>query len=161
MKRHILLFLGVLLCFGSVMADRKSPDKGPNPKMWKEIQDFKMKFLAQEMNLDREQRVKFYETYSELSEKKKNLFCEIRRIEKQLEENKNATDEEYAAASARIVEAKEKDAALDKEYDARFAKFLSSKQIYQMKNGEEKFKRKMAEMRDRKGNMKKHPKKQK
>ena len=46
-----------------------------------------------------------------------------------------------------MTEAKEKDAEIEKKYDAIFSEFLTSKQVYKMKDAEEKFRNKMHEMR--------------
>lgn len=119
----------------------------PDPKMWKEIQEYKLKFLAQEMELKKDQQQKFFDLYTEMSEKKKALFDGIRQAEEELKNKKDPTEKDYEEASRRITEAKEKDAKIEKEYDAKFSKFLTKQQIYQMKSGEEKFRLKMHKMR--------------
>ena len=46
--------------------------------------------------------------------------------------------------------AKEKDADIDRAYDAKFATFLSQRQIFKMKEAEDKFRAKMNEMKQKK-----------
>ena len=147
MRKYLLLLLGCFMCVGAAMAQHKHECRKPNPKMWKEIQDFKLKFLAQEMELNKDQQTRFFELYTEMSEKKREIFDEIRNTERKLENEKDASDKDYEEASRKLTEAKEKDAALEREYDAKFATFLSTRQIYKMKSGEEKFRRKMSKMR--------------
>lgn len=142
--------LPVLILLGSMMfgafAQGKCPGRRPDPKMWKEIQEYKMKFLAQEMDLPKDKQQKFFDLYSEMSEKKRKLFDDVKCCEMALEKDENASDKDYEDAFRKLTAAKEKDAALEKEYDKKFSKILTSRQIYKMKQGEEKFRRKMARM---------------
>ncbi len=77
------------------------------------------------------------------------LFRSTREIEKKLRDGK-PSEQEYTEACRALTEAKEKDAEIEKKYDAIFSEFLSSKQIYKMKDAEEKFRNKMHEMRHKK-----------
>lgn len=119
------------------------PDK-PDPKMLREIQEYKMKFLAQEMEIKPDQKEKFVELYQKMSSERHSNFEKMRKLEASL--NENTSDADYKAATDAMADLRIKDAALEKKYDAEFAKFLTHKQIYQMKRGEEKFRRKMAGM---------------
>lgn len=147
--RRQLMTLAVILvgsmAFGA-FAQGKCPGRRPDPKMWKEIQEYKMKFLAQEMDLPKDKQQKFFDLYSEMSEKKRKLFDDVKCCEMALEKDENASDKDYEDAFRKLTAAKEKDAALEKEYDKKFSKILTSRQIYKMKQGEEKFRRKMARM---------------
>ena len=115
--------------------------------MMKEITEYKMKFLAQEMDLKEDQKEKFVELYQKMSEERMQNFRRMRQLEDSLKEN--ASEEDYKKASDGIADLKLADARIEKEYDAKFAKFLSQKQIYKMKEAEEKFRRKMHDMRQK------------
>lgn len=147
MKRiYTILLLGLLL----IIAIPAAAQKKSRPEMWKEMQEFKIKFLSQEMELKDSQIKQFSEIYMKMSEEKGALFRETRKLERKLKSNKEATDEDYAAMSKQLTEVKERDAAIDKKYDAQFAEFLTSKQIFKMKAAEEKFREKMHQMRHKK-----------
>lgn len=137
----ILLLLA--LCVPAV-AQKKERNHG---EMRRELQEFKIKYLAQEMELRDDQQKQFVEVYSRMSEEKRAIFREKRRLEKHLKENASATDAEYAAVGRALRDVDEKNLAVDRKYDAQFAKFLTQKQIYKMKEAEEKFRSKMREMR--------------
>lgn len=141
----LMLILAGSLVFGA-FAQGKCPGRRPDPKMWKEIQEYKLKFLAQEMELAKDKQQKFFDLYSEMSEKKRRLYDEVKCCELALEDDENASDKEYEEAFRKLTAAKEKDAALEKEYDKKFSKILTARQIFKMKQGEEKFRRKMARM---------------
>lgn len=133
-----------------IIAIPATAQKKSRPEMWKEMQEFKIKFLSQEMELKDSQIKQFSEVYMKMSEEKGALFRETRKLERKLKSNKEATDEDYAAMSKQLTEVKERDAAIDKKYDAQFAEFLTPKQIFKMKAAEEKFREKMHQMRHKK-----------
>lgn len=141
----------LLLGSSALMAQKKGADK---EAMRREVQEFKLKFLAQEMELKEDQQKKFFELYNQMDAEKVKVFKETRALEKKLNAAANASDAEYEAVSKAITEAKEKDAAIDKKYDEKFATFLTSKQIFKMKSAEEKFRAKMREMHHKKGRKK-------
>ncbi|MDE5903433.1 MAG: hypothetical protein K2O78_06415 [Muribaculaceae bacterium] len=142
MKKFFLLFVTLLLA--AVAANAECPQDKPDPKMLKEIQEYKIKFLAQEMELKPDQKEQFVTVYQKLSAEKQSNFERMRALEAKLRNNPSEAD--YKAATEAMADIRVKDAALEKKYDAEFAKFLSSKQIYKMKEGEEKFRRKMMDM---------------
>ena len=138
----------MLLVFAAIIP-AFSQEKGKDHRaMRKEITEFKMKFLAQEMDLKEDQQKRFFDLYSQMSDEKARLFRETRQLEKKLDSN--ASEAEYEAVSKAITAAKEKEADIDRRYDAKFSEFLSSKQIFKMKSAEEKFRQKMHEMRHKK-----------
>lgn len=141
----------LLLGSSALMAQKNGGDK---EAMRREVQEFKLKFLAQEMELKEDQQKKFFELYNQMDAEKVKIFKETRALEKKLNAAANASDAEYEAVSKAITEAKEKDAAIDKKYDEKFATFLTSKQIFKMKAAEEKFRAKMREMHHKKGRKK-------
>ncbi len=147
MKRLFAILLGMLLIFAAPMAAQQKKGRA---EMWKEMQEFKIKFLSQEMELKDNQIKQFSDVYMKMSEEKGALFRETRKLERKLKSNKEATDEDYAAMSKQLTLVKERDAEIDKKYDAQFAEFLSPKQIFKMKAAEEKFREKMHQMRHKK-----------
>lgn len=148
MKKLLLLFL--LLLTASIGFNAAAQPKGHgkhDPKMMKEITDYKIKFLAQEMELKDDQKEKFAELYQKMTEEKMQNFHKMRELEKSLKED--SSEKDYQEASKTIADIKQRDIQLDKEYDEKFAKFLSQKQIYKMKEAEDKFRQRMHEMRQK------------
>lgn len=145
MKRIFFIIIALLTVVGIASAQNREK-RGPNPKMWQEIQEFKMKFLAQEMELKKDQQQQFFDLYSEMSEKKRVVFDEMRRTQREIDKKEDATDKDYEEATAKINNLREKMSDIDKEYNAKFSKFLTQRQIYKMNEGEEKFREKMSKM---------------
>lgn len=116
-------------------------------KVFKEIQEFKLKYLAQEMGLSEVQKKEFNEVYTQMSIEKGKIFHYCRKVEKEMQEDSNLSDEDYAKATEKLDAARAKEAQIDKAYDAKFATFLTAKQIYKMKQAERAFLEKLRDMR--------------
>ena len=85
-----------------------------------------------------------------MSKEKRQVFREVRKAERELKHKKNPTEADYEAVSRLQTAAKEKDADIDRAYDAKFATFLSQRQIFKMKEAEDKFRARMNEMKQKK-----------
>ena len=129
---------------GGKMKGRSSHSK------WKDMLEYKIKFLAQEMELKEDQTKQFAEVYAAMSKEKRQVFREVRKAERELKHKKNPTEADYEAVSRLQTAAKEKDADIDRAYDAKFATFLSQRQIFKMKEAEDKFRARMNEMKQKK-----------
>lgn len=147
MKKQLLLLL--IFTFSLFSLPVAAQHKGnPDKKMMKEITEYKIKFIAQEIGLKDDQKEKFIDLYKKLNEERMKNFRRIRHLEKTL--NEDSSEKDYKEASQTISDLKLQDAQLEKDYDTQFAKFLSQKQIYKMKEAEDQFRRKMNEMRQKK-----------
>lgn len=150
MTKHLLLILALIMgCSVSAMAQRSGDKKSEN--MMKELQEFKIKFIAQEIDLKESQKADFVELYSEMNSKRIEVMRDAWKMERELKKNKDASEADYQAVTDAMTKAKAKDAEIEKSYDEKFAKILSQKQIYKMKEAEEEFRKKMTEMRHKHG----------
>ena len=134
-----------------------------DPAFKKELFEFKMKFVAQEINLRDDQRAAFTDLYSRLIEERDAIWRQIGEANRRIKDSSKPTTADYEYVNSVMVDAKAKNAALEKRYDEEFAKFLTPEQRYQMKEAEQKFHRKMEEMYAKKEGKKtahKHKKKQ-
>lgn len=141
--------LALVAGVGMVCAQDNGKEKSKQ-EMIKEFKEFKMKFIAQEIDLKEDQQKQFFEVYDQMTQERRKIFEQTRKLERKVKKDKNAGEEDYAALSKAITEAKTKDAEIEKTYDAKFATFLSSKQIFKLKSAEEKFRKKVQEMRKKK-----------
>ena len=148
MKKLLLTLFFLIGCFSLVAAQGHHGKK--NDKMYEEIQEFKMKYLAQEMELKDDQKDRFYKLYDELNEKRVEVLKPAWQLEKKLRKNHSASEEQYQEAAEAMSRAKDKCAAIEKEYNEKFSQFLSQKQIFKMKEAEDQFRKKMQEMRQNK-----------
>lgn len=151
MKKILLLFIAL---FGMVFLSYASDGpKDSGQDMKKELQEYKIKYLAQEMDLKEDQKEKFVKVYSQFCDERRQIFRSIRSLEKSL--NDNSTDEDYKNVTEKINNLKLKNSQVEKEYDGKFAEFLSAKQIYKLKEAEAAFWKKMHEMKRKKNHKEK------
>lgn len=115
-------------------------------EMRKEMSEFHLKFLAQEIDLKEDQQKAFFDTYKAMMDERGKVFHETRNLEKRLKAG-NASEQEYESVTNALTSAKEKDAAIEKKYDDKLGKILSPKQLYQLKEAEKKWRAKMQQMR--------------
>lgn len=152
MKKIILLLTLLTAVLVPAFAQNRGKDR---ESMRREVQEYKLKFLAQEMDLKEDQQKRFFDLYKQMTAEKVRVFKETKALEKRLNNSEDASDAEYETVSRAITEAKEKDAEIDRKYDKLFSQFLTPKQIFKMKAAEEKFRDKMHEMRHKKRRIKK------
>ena len=156
MRKGGFLLILFLSAVGLAFAQDENPVK--REKMFRDVQEFKMKYLAQEMDLSEAQKKKFFELYEEMNQSKKECYQEAVVMERRLKENKEATDEDYQEVRNAFSQANTNWAEIEKQYDDKFSEFLSQKQIYEMKEAENSFRAKFDEMKHsrKKEHRKKH-----
>lgn len=147
MRRFLLYSL--FLCFAFVAFGQKQ-----KPNMGKEILEFKLKYLAQEMELNPDQQQRFFELYTQMNDEKQKLFRDVKATERKVKNDKDATDADYENFSQTVTNARVRDAEIDRQYDEKFSTFLTKKQIFKMKVAEDQFRKKMMDMRHKKGHKK-------
>ena len=156
MKKFTLIFLLLMSVVTMAFSQEESPLK--REKMMREVQEYKMKYLAQEMELSELQKKKFFEVYEEMNQSKKECYQEAVVMDRRLKHNKNASEEEYQQVRNAFNKANANWAEIEKEYDDKFSEFLTQKQIYKMKEAESSFRAKFEEMKHnrKKDHHKKH-----
>lgn len=116
----------------------------------KELQEYKIKYLAQEMDLKPDQQTKFVEVYTRMWNEKQKIFQTARNVERKVRSDNSASAADYQRANEAMSQAKIQEGQIDKKYDAEFKKFLTDKQIYKMKEAEKTFREKLKQLRNKK-----------
>lgn len=147
MKKTILLFFMMVTVSLGAVAQNKGCDREAKEKEFKE---FKIKFLADQLNLKGDVRQKFNAVYGEYENERRVLFKKKKEIEKSIKNGKKVTEAEYDRANKELNDIKTQSAALEKTYDEKFSKFLSKEQIFNLKKSEEKFKENMRDLKEKK-----------
>lgn len=145
MKRYLLLITLMILGITTVFAQEKNGED--RKRMHKEFMEFKMNYLAKEMELRDDQKQQFFSLYEEMSAKRRDCMREAFRLERKVKKQKDATESDYQAVTDAFKKARAEDMAIEDEYAAKFSKILSSKQMYKMKEAEDSFRQKMERMR--------------
>ncbi|MDE7097477.1 MAG: hypothetical protein K2O47_08300, partial [Muribaculaceae bacterium] len=131
-------------------------DNKDRAKMMEDLQNFKIDFLAKEMQLTEKEKAEFIPLYKDYDKECRQSGSEVWKLERELKRNKNASDADYKKLAELQQKSREKHNEIVKRFDARLETFLSAKHIYNMHQGEERFLDKMKEMR-RKNHDGKHP----
>lgn len=145
MKRYILLILS-LISLALYATDIPEPAE-PTAEKIKELREFKIKYLIQEMNLPADKQAEFIKVYTQYDNERTNLFREIYRKAKSIRKTADPGDAEYLSAAENMATAKQREGAIEHKYFNKFKTILSPKQLYTLKRSEQKFDRKLGEMR--------------
>lgn len=116
-------------------------------KQRKELTDFKIKYLIQEMELSADKQQAFENTYRQMENERFNLFRSVHKQVKAVKKRGEATDAELQEAADAMASLKKREGEMEYRYYQKFKKILSPEQLYIMKVAEEKFNRKVMEMR--------------
>lgn len=154
MNKYLLFLFATIFSFPCLFAQDK--DKA---KMREELQQFKIDFLVQEMQLTEKEKAEFTPLYKEYDRERRQAGSEAWKFERELKKKKDASESDYKRLTELQQKAREKDNDIVKKFDAKLQSFLSAKQIYNMHQGEEKFLEKMKEIRKKNGDGRhNHPK---
>lgn len=132
----------LLVCVPAAVGQNSNKDE-----MYKKLKEFKLKFLAQELSLSEKQQTPFFEIYSEMMDEKRKVWKPTRQLERKVKEDKNASDSDYRLLSEAMNKSKSAEAEIDERYEARFRTVLTGKQLFQLRDAENKFREKIREMR--------------
>lgn len=141
----LLSVIGIFYTYSQEPASQENEQK--IEKRIREVQDYKMKFLAQQMSLSELQKKKFFEVYEEMSESKRECYKDAMGLERKLKHSKDATEADYQQATEAMNKANSEWAEKEKQYNEKLSEFLSQKQIYQMREAENQFRTKFEEMK--------------
>ncbi|MDE6340358.1 MAG: hypothetical protein K2K97_11315, partial [Muribaculaceae bacterium] len=94
-RKILLLLIACVAISGAAYAQKKGPGKN-REEMRKELREFKMKFMAQEMDLKEDQQKQFTEVYGRMHDERMKLFEQTKGLERKLKKGENVSDEEYA-----------------------------------------------------------------
>lgn len=151
MTRTLLIALTFILTVLSASAQGKEP----TDEMLKELQEFKIKYLIQEMDLPADRQTEFTKVYTQYDNERSALFRELMQRHRSIRHNNNPTDTEYMVAAEAMATAKAREGGLEQKYFNKFKTMLTPKQLYQLKRAEKKFERKLGEMHKKGGKQKK------
>lgn len=149
MKGKILLLLFTLLFALPSFSQKNHSDKD-KAQRHKEMMEFKLDFLADEIDLKEDQKKQFNELYMQMDKERRAIFKKIKTAEKSISGNKDASEADYDRAMKEISAAKTEMAQVEKKYDEKFATILSKKQMFKLKEAENKFMEKMKSCKDKK-----------
>ena len=155
MKRSIIIIL-IITIFAPINMVVAQGKKNVDRKEWfAHMRQHKHEFLAKELKLTKDQEAKFFAVYDAMEDELHKVNRDTRKLEKQVADNKAATDVEYDAASKAIIELKKKEAAIELKYFDKLKATISSKQLFLLKKAERKFTKNIMKEHNKKHSKKK------
>lgn len=144
MQKIVILLIAVVLTIPTYAQNKKI--KGNKEEWKKELQDFKYKYLAQEIDLSDEQMTNFFELYAKLESERKQALKDCKAITKVVKEDGEHSEAEYERAVEAVLNLPIITGQIEKKYYEQFKTFLSYKQLYLLKTAERKFNKKLMEL---------------
>ena len=118
---------------------------------FEELKEKRVALISKDMHLNAEEAKAFWPLCNELQEKKFELNRQLRRALSEFTGNdrnsKKHTEEEYKAIVNLYAQFRTKEAKLDEEFVAKFAKVISYEKIFLYQQSEQRFARQMLEQR--------------
>lgn len=140
MKKQILILFSLILSLAAFA------QKGGN---WeakiKEIQEYKIQYLIQEMDLPSDKQAEFTRLYTAYDNARTALFRSFMQQDKAMKAKENPSEADYAEAAQAMATAKLREGELENSYYLQFKQMLTPKQLYNMKRAENRFEHKLRE----------------
>lgn len=139
MKRICSIFILVtLICLTAVTASAQNRDR---KQFRDDIREYKHNYFKQKLDLSREQANSFFDLYDKMDDAITALNDEARTLETRIYDAPDGTitDIEYEVATRTLIEVKEKEAAIEKEYYDKFNEILNKKQLFELRKVERDF----------------------
>ncbi len=144
MKQFLHITLAVVLLSTAMIATAQNTDKKQHRQWTKEMLDYKHDFIAEQTDMSPAQRDKFMPLYEAMEKEIYNLNHNARVQARKLADAKTkATDQEYFNTAKAMSQVKVKEGEIESKYFDKFAKILSKKQMFQLKQAEIQFSRQM------------------
>lgn len=151
MNRRFFTFLAGLLMLPMLLFAQQKPTERERASWMKEMQQYKIEYLAKKLELTGDQKVKFANLY-------KCMDDEVRRVNEQAmkldrvvrKKGDQATDLEREKAAEAQFELKGKEGAIEMRYFNDFKAILDSRQLLMLKKAERDFSKElMTKQRER------------
>ncbi len=139
MKTLLILCMSLFLLTNHMIA-QPPPPKGEGATNEK-VEALKIAFITKRLNLTPEESQKFWPTYNQYEEEKKQVRKASIGSIKELKEDGELTNTEAETAISKYIEFKAKDLDLTKKYVAEFRKILPATKVAKLVTAEDHFKK--------------------
>jgi Spy/CpxP family protein refolding chaperone len=138
MRRSIILLLCALILPVNflILSAQTSPNRRMNME---DYEKRKREYVTKEADLTQEEAAKYFPLSNELMQKKFKLYRSHREKVQRIKDNSDISEKEYRKMLEDDVDVKLKEAALDKEYSAKFEKVLPPEKLYKAQQAEKDF----------------------
>ena len=145
MKALKYLILTRTLCFSFTAASfaQDNSQKKPDRSEWfRQMRQYKHKFLIKELSLTQQQQDEFFPLYDAMQNEMEQLQRNVRQADRKITRSEQpVSDADYLHAARMATEVKAREGAVEEMYFDKFAKVLTPKQMFQLHFAERKFTR--------------------
>ncbi|MCM1292848.1 MAG: hypothetical protein NC230_04635 [Bacteroides sp.] len=151
MKHFLRAFLIMTLIVGSALsASAQKPGDKKHSQWIKEMNQAKLEFMINQLNIREDQKEKFTEIYNDMQDEINKLRKETISLKKTISAKKNATDLEYEKAAEAMFEFKKKEGAIEYKYYEKLKSVLSPQQMFEYKTAEQTWMKRLMKHRKQK-----------
>lgn len=148
MKHTILAYLIFSFMLSASQLYARDNDQEENTvdrqRFFKEMRDYKHRYLARELGLTKDQQSRFFPVYDEMEDETTKINDETRDLERRISESSDdVSDLEYDKATEALFDLKIHEGEIEKEYMNKFKDVLTKKQLFSLKSAERKFNREL------------------
>lgn len=148
MKHTILAYLIFSFMLSASQLYARDNDQEENTvdrqRFFKEMRDYKHRYLARELGLTKDQQNRFFPVYDEMEDETTKINDETRDLERRISESSDdVSDLEYDKATEALFDLKIHEGEIEKEYMNKFKDVLTKKQLFSLKSAERKFNREL------------------
>lgn len=138
MRRSVILFLCVFILPSHflILSAQNAQDRKMNMA---DYEKRKREYVTKEAGLTQEEANKYFPLSNELTQKKFRLHKNHRDKVQRIKDNSNISDQEYRKLLDDDVDLKLKEAALEKEYAAKFEMALAPEKLFKAQQAERDF----------------------
>jgi len=138
MKRR--LFLSLIIALTMVAG---ASAQGGRSKWASDMYEAKHQFIIEELQLTPTQQKQFMPLYEQMEREIYQVNSEAHALAANVEKKKNPSDRDYELAANALSSTSLREGEIESKYYDKFAKILTKKQLFQLKQAEGKFTRKM------------------
>ena len=135
----IALFTVFISLNANNLAHAQDNDKPSTGKWMEEVRNFKHDFIIRETAMTNEQSKVLMPLYTEMEDKIYQANKDARAKEKEVAMNPEASDDDYLNAATALSQVKSIEAEIQNHYFKLFSSILSPKQMFLLKQAENKF----------------------
>lgn len=148
MKHTILAYIIFSFMLSASQLYARDNDQEENTvdrqRFFKEMRDYKHRYLARELGLTKDQQNRFFPVYDEMEDETTKINDETRDLERRISESSDdVSDLEYDKATEALFDLKIHEGEIEKEYMNKFKDVLTKKQLFSLKSAERKFNREL------------------
>lgn len=137
MKKFIIFFLLAAVSTTTIMAT------GRRSEWVSKMRETRHDFIIEKINVSASQKKEFLQLYEAMEDEIYSVHKTARDQAKKVETMSNPTDADYQRAAEAMSNVKFREGEIEKSYYEKFAKILSKKQLFLLKQAEAEFTRNM------------------